>query len=134
MSQTIRRTCLVFAAAVVLAASPALCDSPTVQTIGGIEYLNGGVGLNERATMRSDFPLKLIFARTDTAFVNSVDVTIFDQFGKVVFDLLADNGPWLYVNLPAGFYRVRAEYQEIARESTVRIDGPGDQEELTLLW
>lgn len=134
MSKTMRRRCIAFAFAVAFAASPAKSDSPTVETIGGIEYLNGGVGLNERATMRSDFPLKLIFARTDTAFVNDVTVTIFDQSGKVVFDLVAKNGPWLYVNLPAGSYRVRAEYQDVARGSTVRIDGPGDREQVTLFW
>lgn len=83
---------------------------PKVETAvtGGIKYLNGGFGIEERDSMPTDFPLKIVFATDRGHYLSGVDVTILNSSGNTVFELRADDGPWLLVDLKAGRYSLEA--------------------------
>jgi hypothetical protein len=78
----------------------------------GVRYLVGGVGSDERKMMEqldADYNVKFVFADTFGEYLSDVTVLIDDLDGKSVAHLVT-NGPWLYVKLPAGGYRVQATH------------------------
>jgi hypothetical protein len=78
----------------------------------GTRYLVGGIGSDERETIENlgtDFNVKFVFAQTSGDYVSDVRVVIDDVHGKRVAHVVT-NGPWLYVKLPPGRYRVEATY------------------------
>jgi hypothetical protein len=96
------------------AAQPAAAPSPQT-TAAGVRYVSGGVGETQESAMRDirgDYNLHLTFARAGTGeFLADVKVQI-DQEGRQPFNapvLATMSGPMLYVMLPDGQYRVRAE-------------------------
>ncbi len=127
---------IVFGALAVVVLTPAVSPSqaPAVQTANGIQYLNGGMGIEERETIRCDFPLKLEFANTGGGFISMVTVRIFDDGGNKIFDIVANNGPWLFVNLAAGRYRVEMDFRGLTQKLPVEIRGPEDRKVFTLKW
>lgn len=82
----------------------------------GAAYLSGGVGINERAqmkTMAKNYDVKLVFD-VDTgpypgAYLSGVGVKIQNASGKMLIDTVS-NGPWFFAKLPAGSYRVTAVF------------------------
>lgn len=93
-------------------ASVAEDDLPAVQEQGAVRYLSGGIGIDEAQAMRAEarhYPLALTFAlRTDgrNEFTSAVEVDV-RKGGKTVFRGTSD-GPYLFLDLPAGTYRVMA--------------------------
>jgi hypothetical protein len=87
-------------------------DWPRVEprTSGDIRYVNGGFGLEERAAMPRDYPLKLVFATEKGHLLSLVNVAIIDKSGKKVFELAANDGPWLLVDLKPGRYSLEATH------------------------
>jgi hypothetical protein len=84
----------------------------------GIRYLMGGIGSDERETIENlgtDYNVKFIFAETSGDYISDVRVVIDDLHGKRLAHVMT-NGPWLYVNLPSGSYRVKATYAAIPIE------------------
>jgi hypothetical protein len=81
-----------------------------IYQIGDIRFLSAGVGLEERKASYPPFPLKLIFAQAGGAFLSGVSVTIHDMSGNEVIRISKDqvSGPWLFVDLESGTYRVTA--------------------------
>jgi hypothetical protein len=78
----------------------------------GVRYLVGGVGADERKAMEQlsgDYNVKFVFADTFGEYMSDVAVRIDDFRGKTVVRLVT-NGPWLYVKLAPGGYRVRATH------------------------
>jgi hypothetical protein len=78
----------------------------------GIRYLVGGIGSDERETIANlgtDYNVKLVFAERSGDYVSDVRVVIDDLHGKRLAQVMT-NGPWLYVKLPPGRYRVEATY------------------------
>jgi hypothetical protein len=84
----------------------------------GVRYLVGGVGSDEREMMENlaaDYNVKFVFAETSGDYITDVSVAIDDLHGNSLARVLT-NGPWLYVKLPPGSYRVRATYAAKTRE------------------
>lgn len=82
----------------------------TAKTHNGIPYVSGGVGLDERQTLRrmtKDDNLQLIFAARNRDYLSDVTVQIMDAKGHQVLDA-ASPGPWFFTKLPAGHYTVKA--------------------------
>ncbi len=84
-----------------------------VRTQGDVCYLSGGIGASEREALNKmaspeKMNLKLVFAERGGAFLSAAPVTITDESGAVRLQVKTD-GPWLFVKLPAGDYRYRAE-------------------------
>lgn len=75
---------------------------------GNVRYFSAGVGLEERQATYPAFPLKLIFVAGPRAYLSKVDVTITNDSGTVRVDIPSDhvNGPWVFVDLPAGTYHI----------------------------
>lgn len=99
----------------------------------GVRYLNGGIGMEERAAMEevTGFNLKLVFAADNGKYISDVAVTIKDADGN---QLLSHNdaGPWLMADLPKGSYRVEAVADGESIRKQVRIGG--EMRTLTLTW
>lgn len=79
-----------------------------VHRTGDVRYFSAGVGLEERQAEYPPFPLKVIFVAGPKAYLSKVNVTITNDSGTVRVDIPSDhvNGPWLFVDLPAGTYRI----------------------------
>ncbi|MBF0516617.1 MAG: hypothetical protein HQK97_05785 [Nitrospirae bacterium] len=91
----------------------------TFQTgnVNGIAYMTGGVGLDERESLRAiagtKYNVKLVFALTNRDYVADIPVEITNKSGKKVLEVVS-SGPIFYVNLPAGAYTVRTSYEGVA--------------------
>jgi hypothetical protein len=121
-----------------LQAMPAVGDEigalPPMQMQNGIPYVTGGFGKDESCAMKAaagNYDLMLIFAERDGAYVADVNVQIIDTSGHTVLDTVS--GPLLLVSLPAGKYRVGAEYNGAAKWRTVNVGG-SQSDRLTFAW
>ena len=89
-------------------------------------YLNGGVGENSEQYMRkiaNDWPLRMIFSeRKDNEFVANVKLLVTDTHG-VPYLQLSDAGPMTYAMLPAGRYRITAQFRGRSETREVTLDG-----------
>src|SRR6266545_3265407 len=86
----------------------------------GVRYLTGGIGSSEREVMEdwgANHDLKLIFAESSGRFLSDVKVVIQDRTAREILSVLT-NGPWLYVELSPGTYRVRATFEGVTQEIT----------------
>jgi hypothetical protein len=103
---------------------------PPVQHQGAVEYVSGGIGLDESEAMKAaakDYPLALTFAaqRDGKAdYVANVGVSIHDAQGKPVLQATAE-GPYMLVKLPAGRYKVSATYNGAAQDREISVQNGG---------
>jgi hypothetical protein len=82
-------------------------------TAHGIKYMEGGVGIDERAVMdRIDkmYNLKLVFAEPSGPYLASVNVILENASGKKLMQTTAP-GPWFFAKLPDGKYRIVATFR-----------------------
>ncbi len=114
-----------------LFAGPAapMSDGKTAQ---GEPYVTGGIGANELEDLekqRHRFSLRVLTAAKGSgAYLADVLITITDAAGKTVLSTSAD-GPWLYVNLKLGDYKVTAMYKAQVRHQATKIRA-GDRHEM----
>lgn len=121
-----------------LQTTPVLADDvselPQVQMQNGITYATGGFGQDESCAMKAaagNYDLMLTFAKRDGSYVADVNVEIIDDTGSAVLQTVS--GPLLLVNLPAGKYRVGADYNGAMRWRTVNVGG-NHHDRLTFAW
>lgn len=130
------------------------CGAPTVEllaaefppalgitegkTAQGLPYLFGGISSNEREAMEErakakGYNVKLIFAEKSGPFIAGVTVVIADAKGAEVVSVAID-GPWFYIQLPAGDYSVKATFKGQVREIK-RLSIPKNKTvEQTFVW
>jgi hypothetical protein len=92
-------------------------------SVNGIRYLTGGVGLEERSrleAMAEDCNLKLVFALASGNYLANVAVEIEDSRGKKLI-AQGSNGPWFFVKLPEGEYRVAVTHGEHKKVRRVKV-------------
>lgn len=81
----------------------------------GVKYLTGGVGLNERAAMqkmaKGNYNLQFVFAEVSGPYLAKIQLEIQDKLGKMLIDT-STTGPWFFVNLPNGQYKITATHDE----------------------
>lgn len=90
---------------------------------GAVTYLSGGVGEDEVQAMRAaapQYPLRITFAQAGGAYLADVRVRIERTDGTVVLSTTT-TGPFLYVNVPPGTYRIRARYEGAEQTRNVTI-------------
>lgn len=78
---------------------------------GNIAYLSGGIGQDEQQMLKSaeaQYPVKVVFANTNGAYMSDVDVTVNDAAGEKVLGLTTD-GPVLLMDLQPGTYTLSAD-------------------------
>ena len=105
----------------------ALAQGIEAKNYGGIAYMSGGIGLDEReqmVKMEQSYNLKLIFAVQQGNFLTGVHVTITDSSGKTLLNAVSD-GPWFYAALPAGTYTVAATNQGQTISKAARVVASG---------
>ncbi|MGY0755110.1 carboxypeptidase-like regulatory domain-containing protein [Bordetella bronchiseptica] len=112
---------------------------PAVQQQGSVQFVTGGVGLDESEAMKAaskDYPLALTFAARGDGraglYLADVAVQILDRTGKPVLDAKAD-GPYLLAKLPAGTYRVKATSGGVEQTRQVSVR-PGSTARAVFEW
>jgi hypothetical protein len=75
-----------------------------------IQYFSAGLGKEERSLRYPPYPLKLIFVKGERAFLAHVAIEVLhpDQTSLLSIPGEEVQGPWLFLNLPAGKYVVKA--------------------------
>ena len=102
---------------------------PPVQHQGSVQYVSGGIGLDESEALKAaakDYPLALTFAAQvggKADYVADVTVAIHDGQGKPVLRATSE-GPYMLVKLPAGDYKVSATYKGQTQERQVAVRAP----------
>lgn len=98
----------------------------------GHRYLSGGVSDEEQSTLRAQrqhFTLWVVTAARRTgAFLADARIKVTDAERRVVYDGTLD-GPWLFIDLPAGRYLVEATLAGVHQQSVTTIH-PGDHHEV----
>ena len=116
-------------AALLAGPAMALTQGKTAQ---GEPYITGGVGAAELETLekgRKGFSLRVLTAAKGSgAYLADALVKITDASGKTVLDTKAD-GPWVYVNLKLGDYKVTVTYKGKAQQQATKIHA-GDNHEI----
>lgn len=111
-------------------------DALPLHRVGTVRYFSAGVGLEERAAEYPPFSLKLVFTAGGKPYLSGVSVTIQPAKGGAAVTIPQDlvDGPWLFVDLPAGVYDVTATH----RDSTQGLKGvkveAGKQKVIHLRW
>ncbi|OZB74421.1 MAG: hypothetical protein B7X37_05715 [Halothiobacillus sp. 14-55-98] len=126
-------------APMVWAAGPTASEEPTIKSLtpaevasgaltpqvqGGVHFVSGGFGVEERAWLAAharEFNTHLTFAVVPGGeFVADVPVRISDAKGALILEATSD-GPQMFVQLPVGQYQVEATHdgQAIKRSFTV---------------
>lgn len=130
-----------FTAGILLASSAhAQTDSalPPVQKSGAVEYLSGGIGLEESTAIKGasrHWPLSLVFsvqAAGKAEFASDVKLEIRDAKGVPVLETTA-SGPFLLAKLPPGSYSLRATLVGKTLERKVQIKA-GSSARVELVW
>lgn len=106
---------------------------PPAQTQNGATYVTGGIGQPESTAMESvanEYDLMMTFARDDGAFLADVDVSITDQQGTQILQLVS--GPILLVDLPDGTYKVEANFDGAPEVRTVNVGA--QHQRLAFTW
>jgi hypothetical protein len=126
-----RRAALGAVAAAALAGAVALPahaqdELVLLETARATTFINGGIGKDDEAYLRKtakDWPLRMIFSeRKDNEFVADVDLLVTDHRGAHVL-MLPSAGPMTYAMLPAGKYRITAQFHGQTEARDVTIDG-----------
>lgn len=119
--------------AALLIGAPTWAQLPPVQQQGGIEYVSGGIGLDESTTFKaamSQFPLALVFASREgdvAAYVADVRVVIRDSQNNDVLNA-ESNGPYFLVKLSPGKYQIFATYNSKTLSQKVAIGTSGTKQ------
>ncbi len=124
--------------ALVSIAALAQTGLPTVQHSGSVDYLSGGIGIDESTAIKAaspQWPLTLEFAvstqpRAD--YASDVQVTVRDAHNAVALQTTA-SGPFLLVKLPPGQYTVDALYAGKTEHQSVTIV-QGRPAKSTFVW
>jgi hypothetical protein len=116
-----------FTGGLVAASSNDIPDQSRVQVAGGIPYISGGFGVDERETIRQqakDDNLELSFALRDKEYLGGADVVIKDSKGNNVLEAVSD-GPLFFAELPEGTYTVEATGEGKTLAQAVHVPAKG---------
>ncbi|MFC4707247.1 MULTISPECIES: carboxypeptidase regulatory-like domain-containing protein [Paraburkholderia] len=100
---------------------------PQVQQQGGVEFVSGGVGLDESKALqaaRSQWPLSLRFTGRGAEFLADVRVRIVDAHGASVLDATS-RGPYMLVRVRPGRYTVHVSHDGVDKTSAVTVGSNG---------
>lgn len=106
---------------------------------GGMEYVAGGIGVEERTELvaaSSAYNLRMTFANKGSgAYRADVEVEVRDlgAAGRPVVLQAHDAGPLLYANLPPGRYEVSVQSQQRKQARTLALRAGGARE-LYFYW
>ena len=93
-------------------------------------YLSCGIGEEELSQVdqaRENYNVRLLFAELSGAYITGVRVLVADEKGETVLDV-SSAGPYLFVKLTAGKYRVKASYEGRMQEQSLKVRADATQE------
>lgn len=93
----------------------------------GSSYITGGIGEDEVKEFRaaaSKYNLRMTFASKAGNYLSDVDVMIADAGGRTVLAVRTE-GPFLFVRLPSGLYRVSAQTPRMSEYRKVQVPARG---------
>ena len=103
--------------------SPSPATGSTVQHgPGGTDYLNGGVGDEERASMTArqrEFPFKVVMSGTGGEFVVAERLSVSTPQGELL--VIRDAGPIVMIKLQPGQYTLEATWKGKTERRSVRL-------------
>lgn len=113
-----------------LALSPLASNAATSSFItegksNGVMYVSGGVGKDEQMAMDAmakNYNVKLVFAEAPKDYVSGVKVKIEDHSGKLLLESTS-SGPWFWVKLPQGEYRIIASFHNHPEMKHLKVAG-----------
>lgn len=111
---------------------------PAVKTSGNIEYLSGGIGIDESTAIKNvagQWPLSLVFSVKSGAgaeYASNVTLVVRDAKGAVVLET-AGSGPYLLVKLEPGTYELHATLAGKVLEQQVQVKARTSTR-LELVW
>jgi hypothetical protein len=103
---------------------------PPTQHMGGVEYVSGGIGLDESTAFKeamSQYPLAMTFASQGNgvaAYVSDVQVVIRDANDGNVLNVTSE-GPYFLARLAPGQYQIFATYDNETQSRKVAINATG---------
>ncbi len=110
---------------------------PQSTSENGIDYVCGGVGDDEAASMKQaarNYNLMVTFATRSGDFLSDVNVDIVDAHGRSLVSTPC-SGPIMLVKFPkGGRYRIRAEVAGRTTSGTVNIQPKAGVKTLPLVW
>jgi hypothetical protein len=102
------------------------------QTGGKVDYVSGGISLDERAGLAArgkEFNLKVVTAAERSgAYLADVRMKVIDTRDAKVLVETTMQGPWLLAQLPPGKYLLEATYEGKTLTRTIAIPGAGQRE------
>lgn len=111
---------------------------PAVKTSGNVEYLSGGIGLDESTAIKSvagQWPLSLVFSVKSGAraeYASNVALVVRDAKGAVVLET-SGSGPYLLAKLEPGTYELHATLAGKVLEQQVQVKARTSTR-LELVW
>ncbi|WP_186204557.1 carboxypeptidase regulatory-like domain-containing protein [Burkholderia gladioli] len=92
----------------------------------GMTYVTGGIGADEVSAFRevaSKYKLRITFTSTDGHYLSDIDVRISSGSHEVLG--VHTTGPFLFVRLPKGPYRITARARHISQSRQVVVPARG---------
>lgn len=112
--------------------SPGAPDAPVVQhTTGGIDYISGGAGAEDRAAMaarQAEFTFKVVLSATGGEYIVADRLSVMTPQGELL--TVRDAGPIVMMKLAPGPYTLEASWQGRTERRSVRVAAPAQ----TLNW
>ncbi|MFZ4877468.1 carboxypeptidase regulatory-like domain-containing protein [Janthinobacterium sp. Mn2066] len=111
---------------------------PPIHKSGAVEYLSGGIGLDESTAIKNasrQWPLSLVFsvqAAGRAQFASDVKLEVRDAKGTLVLQTTA-SGPYLLARLAPGSYRLHASLAGKTLERQVEVKA-GSSARVELVW
>ena len=105
---------------------------------GQVTYISGGIGSDEAAEMKSMASryvlevVSVIKAESKEQYTADFRIAILDKTGKTLIDAISE-GPFFFVNLPDGQYRVDASQNGVHKSQRVTIKRAGHQR-VVFVW
>lgn len=112
---------------------------PVARQAGAIRYISGGIGIDSADEMRAhrnDYPVAITFLFSDCGvkqFTAGIQVLIETAGGEPLLEAVTE-GPYLFIDLPAGSYRLeaRSDLGEPQRRNFAVV--AGKHLDLTVTW
>lgn len=109
---------------------------PQPVTEGGVTYVSGGSGMEERQALdevAGNYNLKLVFAEKGSgAYLADVKLLIMNMKGQKILETVSD-GPWFFVKLAPGRYKITAEVEGQSLVQQAKVGG-GRLTQLHFYW
>jgi len=117
--------CLIACLAALTAAPSASADEEG--TFQGIRFACAGISKESRSDPRwNGYALKVSFADGTGGYLADVDVTVHDQSGNVVLEVLDCLGPWVLADLAPGRYEVTGVVlNQYSKRAVAQVSGSG---------